>query len=50
MYDSPHTGARVGKHKIWSSNYVVRRLRLTQLSAVRQCEYGRATVVTRSGA
>ncbi len=26
MYDSPHTGARVGKHKIFSSNYVVRRL------------------------
>ncbi|BBH66939.1 hypothetical protein ACTI_36240 [Actinoplanes sp. OR16] len=26
IYDSPHTGARVGKHKIWSSNYVVRRL------------------------
>ncbi|WP_245674195.1 C40 family peptidase [Actinoplanes rectilineatus] len=26
MYDSPHSGARVGKHKIWSSNYVVRRL------------------------
>jgi len=26
MYDSPHTGARVGKHKIWSNNYVVRRL------------------------
>jgi len=25
MYDSPHSGARVGKHKIWSSNYVVRR-------------------------
>ncbi|MBB2941618.1 cell wall-associated NlpC family hydrolase [Actinoplanes lutulentus] len=26
VYDSPHTGARVGKHKIWNSNYVVRRL------------------------
>jgi peptidoglycan DL-endopeptidase CwlO len=26
MYDSPHTGARVGKHKIFSSSYVVRRL------------------------
>ena len=26
MYDSPHTGARVGKHKIYSGNYVVRRL------------------------
>jgi peptidoglycan DL-endopeptidase CwlO len=26
IYDSPHSGARVGKHKIWSSNYVVRRL------------------------
>jgi len=26
MYDSPHTGARVGKHKIYGSNYVVRRL------------------------
>ncbi|GAA1627967.1 C40 family peptidase [Actinoplanes couchii] len=26
IYDSPHTGARVGKHKIWNSNYVVRRL------------------------
>ncbi|MEU4691207.1 NlpC/P60 family protein [Actinoplanes sp. NPDC023714] len=26
IYDSPHTGARVGKHKIWSKNYVVRRL------------------------
>jgi len=26
MYDSPHTGARVGKHKIFSSNYVVRRM------------------------
>jgi cell wall-associated NlpC family hydrolase len=26
MYDSPHTGARVGKHKIHGSNYVVRRL------------------------
>jgi cell wall-associated NlpC family hydrolase len=26
MYDSPHTGARVGKHKIYGGNYVVRRL------------------------
>ncbi|WP_067510328.1 C40 family peptidase [Actinoplanes sp. TFC3] len=26
IYDSPHSGARVGKHKIWSNNYVVRRL------------------------
>ncbi|SNT53106.1 NlpC/P60 family protein [Asanoa hainanensis] len=26
MYDSPHAGSRVGKHKIWSRNYVVRRL------------------------
>jgi cell wall-associated NlpC family hydrolase len=26
MYDSPHSGARVGKHKIYSSHYVVRRL------------------------
>jgi len=26
MYDSPHTGARVGKHKIYTSNYIVRRL------------------------
>ncbi|BCB88361.1 C40 family peptidase [Phytohabitans suffuscus] len=26
MYDSPRPGVRVGKHKIWSSNYVVRRL------------------------
>jgi cell wall-associated NlpC family hydrolase len=26
IYDSPHTGARVGKHKIWNKNYVVRRL------------------------
>jgi len=26
IYDSPHSGARVGKHKIWSTNYVVRRL------------------------
>jgi cell wall-associated NlpC family hydrolase len=26
MYDSPHTGARVGKHTIYGSNYVVRRL------------------------
>jgi cell wall-associated NlpC family hydrolase len=26
MYDSPHSGARVGKHKIFSTNYVVRRL------------------------
>jgi cell wall-associated NlpC family hydrolase len=26
VYDSPHTGARVGKHKIFSSNYVVRRM------------------------
>jgi cell wall-associated NlpC family hydrolase len=26
MYDSPHSGARVGKHKIFSSSYVVRRL------------------------
>jgi len=26
VYDSPHTGARVGKHKIFNSNYVVRRL------------------------
>lgn len=26
IYDSPHSGARVGLHKIWSSNYVVRRL------------------------
>jgi peptidoglycan DL-endopeptidase CwlO len=25
-YDSPHTGARVGKHKIYGSNYVVRRI------------------------
>lgn len=26
MYDAPRPGARVGKHKIWSTNYVVRRL------------------------
>ncbi|GGK70489.1 C40 family peptidase [Mangrovihabitans endophyticus] len=26
MYDSPHSGARVGKHKIFSKSYVVRRL------------------------
>jgi cell wall-associated NlpC family hydrolase len=26
MWDSPHSGARVGKHKIYGSNYVVRRL------------------------
>jgi cell wall-associated NlpC family hydrolase len=26
MYDSPHSGARVGKHKIYSSSYVVRRM------------------------
>jgi len=26
MYDSPHSGARVGKHKIYTRNYVVRRL------------------------
>jgi len=26
MYDSPHTGARVGKHKVYGSNYIVRRL------------------------
>jgi cell wall-associated NlpC family hydrolase len=26
VFDSPHSGARVGKHKIFSSNYVVRRL------------------------
>lgn len=26
MYDAPHAGVRVGKHKIWSTNYVVRRL------------------------
>jgi cell wall-associated NlpC family hydrolase len=26
VYDSPHTGARVGRHKIFSGNYVVRRM------------------------
>jgi cell wall-associated NlpC family hydrolase len=26
MWDSPHSGARVGKHKIHGKNYVVRRL------------------------
>jgi cell wall-associated NlpC family hydrolase len=26
MYDAPHTGARVAKHKIYGGNYVVRRL------------------------
>ncbi|WP_239127311.1 C40 family peptidase [Asanoa siamensis] len=26
MYDSPRPGTRVGKHKIWSRNYVVRRI------------------------
>ena len=26
MYDAPRPGVRVGKHKIWSTNYVVRRL------------------------
>lgn len=26
MYDSPRAGKTVGKHKIWSKNYVVRRL------------------------
>jgi cell wall-associated NlpC family hydrolase len=26
MWDSPHSGARVGKHKIYGGNYVVRRL------------------------
>lgn len=26
MYDSPKPGSKVGKHKIWTSSYVVRRL------------------------
>ena len=26
MYDSPHTGARVSKRKMFGSNYIVRRL------------------------
>lgn len=26
MYDSPHTGSTVGKHKLYGTNYVVRRL------------------------
>jgi cell wall-associated NlpC family hydrolase len=26
MYDAPRPGAQVGKHRIWSTNYVVRRL------------------------
>lgn len=26
MWDSPHTGSSVGKHKIWSKSYVVKRL------------------------
>ena len=26
IYDAPHPGSRVGRHKIWSTNYVVRRL------------------------
>jgi cell wall-associated NlpC family hydrolase len=26
MYDAPHPGAQVGKHKIWSSNIIFRRL------------------------
>lgn len=26
MYDSPRPGRKVGKHKIWTRNYVVRRL------------------------
>jgi cell wall-associated NlpC family hydrolase len=26
MWDSPHSGARVGKHKMYGKNYVVRRL------------------------
>lgn len=26
VWDSPHSGSRVGKHKIWGKNYVVRRL------------------------
>jgi cell wall-associated NlpC family hydrolase len=26
IYDSPRAGKRVGKHKMWSNNYVVRRL------------------------
>jgi cell wall-associated NlpC family hydrolase len=26
MYDAPGRGRKVGKHKIWSKNYVVRRL------------------------
>ena len=26
MYDSPRPGKKVGKHKIWSRNYVVRRI------------------------
>jgi cell wall-associated NlpC family hydrolase len=26
MYDAPRPGRTVGKHKIWSRNYVVRRL------------------------
>jgi cell wall-associated NlpC family hydrolase len=26
MYDAPHPGTRVGKHKIWARNYVVRRI------------------------
>ena len=31
MYDSPHTGTRVSKHKMFGSNYVVRRSGLTPL-------------------
>jgi cell wall-associated NlpC family hydrolase len=26
MYDAPRPGTKVGKHKIWSRNYVVRRI------------------------
>jgi cell wall-associated NlpC family hydrolase len=26
MYDSPHTGARIGEHKIYGGNFVVRDL------------------------
>ena len=26
MYDAPNAGSKVGRHKIWSTNYVVRRL------------------------
>jgi hypothetical protein len=44
MYDAPRAGETIGKHRIWSSNYVVRRLAAWARRGVRRLRPMRAVL------